>query len=631
MKKLLLAVAILVFAFPSAARAEERIRAFSSDIKINREGSLDVIETIRVTAGGDQIRHGIFRDFPTRYSNGVGGRVKIDFTLLGTELDGNPVPVATEYISGGIRIKIGDPDKYVSPGQHRYSIRYRVTGELGRYRDYDELYWNVTGTGWRLPIDVAEVRIRLPEAAPFGQRSVYTGPQGSKAANAEVVEERAGEILFRTTVPLDREEGLTVAVAFPKGIVSPPDQWVSARNSVSDHGPPVMAITLLLLLFAYYGIAWLRAGRDPRAGTLVPLFSPPDSLSPSAIRFIMKMRVDDRTLAAALVQLAVTGKLRIETKPGGWFKRDETSLIRTGEALTGLSNGEVSMARALFRYGNELKLEKKNHKRFSAARAALTNQLSKAHEGVHFRYNLGLIIWGFFLIPLAGLLTSNAYSLLQGTSQDAMLSAASLLCVALAVLLYRRGKGTAFSVGASAVLIGLVGIGLGIYLLPSGFMLGSPYWILSSLLAVPVAISACWWMPAPTKEGRALMDRIASFKHYLSITESDRLDRLAGPTDTAELFERYLPYAIALEVENRWAERFEHVLARAVAETGNQGTHWYSGSGDPWQNPARFASAMGSTLASTIATSSSAPGSSSGSGGGGFSGGGGGGGGGGGW
>ena len=93
-----------------------------------------------------------------------------------------------------------------------------------------------------------------------------------------------------------------------------------------------------------------------------------------------------------------------------------------------------------------------------------------------------------------------------------------------------------------------------------------------------------------------MLDRIAGFKQYLSITERERLDRMTPPEDTPELFERYLPYAIALGVENRWADRFAGVLAAAAAQ-GQQGFAWYSGSGSPWNNPGGFVNSVGSSLA----------------------------------
>jgi len=152
-------------------------------------------------------------------------------------------------------------------------------------------------------------------------------------------------------------------------------------------------------------------------------------------------------------------------------------------------------------------------------------------------------------------------------------------------------------------------------------------------LALPLVVSCAWWISAPTKEGRAVLDRIAGFKQYLSITERERLDRMTAPEDTPEVFEKYLPYAIALGVENRWADRFQSVLAAAAATPGaqQQGFLWYSGHGNPWDNPTGFVNDVGSTLSSVVSSASTAPGSSSGSGGGGSSGGGGGGGGGGGW
>jgi uncharacterized membrane protein len=162
--------------------------------------------------------------------------------------------------------------------------------------------------------------------------------------------------------------------------------------------------------------------------------------------------------------------------------------------------------------------------------------------------------------------------------------------------------------------------------------LATGWWfpILLPLLSLPVVVSAFWWMSAPTREGRAVLDRIAGFKQYLSITERERLDRMHPPEDTPELFEKYLPYAIALEVENRWAARFASVLAAAAA-SGQQGFSWYSGSHTPWNDADGFTRSVGSSLASSVSSASTAPGSSSGSGGGGSSGGGGGGGGGGGW
>ncbi|MFL6847905.1 MAG: DUF2207 family protein [Sphingomicrobium sp.] len=186
--------------------------------------------------------------------------------------------------------------------------------------------------------------------------------------------------------------------------------------------------------------------------------------------------------------------------------------------------------------------------------------------------------------------------------------------------------------GAIALIAFAVAMSLGFPLFAEALNSGLGLPLLIPALAAPLVVSCFWWISAPTREGRAVLDQIAGFKQYLSITERERLDRMTAPDDTPEIFEKYLPFAIALGVENRWADRFQGVLAAAAAAPGGQqGFLWYSGSGSPWNNPTSFANSMGSSLASTISSASTAPGSSSGSGGGGFSGGGGGGRGGGGW
>ena len=178
------------------------------------------------------------------------------------------------------------------------------------------------------------------------------------------------------------------------------------------------------------------------------------------------------------------------------------------------------------------------------------------------------------------------------------------------------------------VLSGMVVDGVGPIM---AFQLNSKAPLLLLALAVPVVVFAFSLLGAPTKEGRAMMDRIEGFKHYLSVTEAERFDRMQAPKETLTLFEQYLPYAIALGVETRWAERFQAQIAAALASPAAQGSTfgWYSGHSSPWSDMGDFTNSIGDSLASSIGTASSNP--SSGSGGGGSSGGGGGGGGGGGW
>jgi uncharacterized membrane protein len=258
--------------------------------------------------------------------------------------------------------------------------------------------------------------------------------------------------------------------------------------------------------------------------------------------------------------------------------------------------------------------------------------LKTKYEGKSFKRNYGWAAAGLLLFIAAIWLTASAVVLaLDGAEiwQIGVVAGSLALSGVLWLLFHESTVGKCLLTLISFVALAIA-FSLGMPIL--GMALSSGWYLplLFPVLALPLVISCFWWISAATAEGRTALDHIAGFKQYLSITEGERLDRMTPPKDTPEIFERFLPYAIALGVENRWAERFAGVLAAAAAQ-GQQGFGWYSGSSSPWSNPTSFADTVGSSLSSTISSASTAPGSSSGSGGGGSSGGGGGGGGGGGW
>lgn len=621
----LICAALLLCA--SQARADERIRHYSSDIQIEKDSSLDVAESIDVAVENDLIKHGIYRDFPTRYRGPHGSEVHVGFTFKGATLDGQAVPATVEPLGNGVRIKVGDPRTYVPVGEHDYVLRYKVTREIGRFPSFDELYWNVTGNGWIFPIDEAEARIRLPSTVAFGQRSVYTGPQGSTASNAEVVEESPGEIRFKTTQPLGPYEGLTVAAAFPKGVVAQPSRGSRFLDALADYGPPAVGLLSLLALCGFYYFAWSRAGRNPRAGTIVPIFTPPDGLTPAATRFVVKMGSDNRTFAAALVDMGVRGHVRLVEEDGGWFSRKKMRLERL-ESGTRLPEEEQAALSDICEPGESIVMEQKNYRNFLAAKNSLAAVLKSEYEGKLFKRNLGWAAAGLLLFAALFWLTCAAVAAATygAIVWQVGVVVGSLLVAALLWLAFHEAPGGKCLL--SLVGLAAFGVALGVGMPIVNAALGSGWWLplLLPTVCAPLVLSSFWWMAAPTPDGRKVLDHIAGFKQYLSITEAQRLDRMTPPRETPELFEKYLPYAIALAVENHWANRFAAVLSAASAQ-GQQGFAWYSGSSSPWNNPTGFVDSVGSSLSSTVGAASSAPGSS----GGGSSGGGGGGGGGGGW
>jgi len=632
-------VALLLVAPFGSAQAVERILHFISDVKVESNGELLVTETIRVQAEGREIRRGILRDFPTVYTARNGRRVEVGFEVLSVTRGGNDETYTLERLSNGVRIRIGNAEKTVSHGPNTYVIRYRTTRQIGFFGAFDELYWNATGTGWSFPIDVAEARITLPEPVNFTQSAFYTGPQGATGKDAAVIAERPGVIVFRTTQPLPARNGLTVAAAWPKGVVTPPSQAQLARYWLRDNMPALVAGFGCLLLLAYLAYAWSKVGRDPRRGTIIPLFTPPKGMSAPAVRYVANMDFDDRAFSAGILDLAVHGGVRL-------VDVGKDMQLQKVDGARELSPGIAAMADELFAAGSALSLNNTNHAKVSAAKTALGSTLSQLYRGKLFSNNYGWTAAGVVLWLVLAAAVALSVSLTYGEdAAGAMLFGNAFAAPALIVmsffglgLVYGRTSLLTFISGLLFTLlfvaVGVVVIIGAAYEATQSVLNAFTFALLAPTLIAPLLAIAFVLLKARTVVGRKVMDEIEGFKQYLGVAEEDRLNYLHPPEKTPELFERYLPYAVALNVENRWAERFTSVLAAAAA-AGTATAVWYSGKSDIASDPGRFASRIGGTLSTTVAAAATAPGSSdggsSGSSGGGSSGGGGGGGGGSGW
>ena len=439
-----------------------------------------------------------------------------------------------------------------------------------------------------------------------------------------------------TTAPLGAREGLTVSVAFPKGVIETEGGGARFANWFADNGPTLIALLGLWAIAFFYWVAWKRAGRDPDAGTMVPLFSPPDDLGPAAARYMLKERVDARSMSASLVNLGVRGRLRLIKADGGFLSKDVTTVEATGSTAPGPAEEDQLLTTLIGGATGSIVMKQEEHATFERAKKGLDEQLAERFDGKLFHRNWGWIGAGAGLFLAVLLLTAATAGLAVGAggSSVAFGTALSVIVIALRGVGFVGGGLTARNLVMiiGAVVLGLLAVLSGGPLIELAMATGNFWPFVPLLTALPLVISSFWWMPSPTTEGQQLIDEILGFKHYLSVAEGPQLDRMNPPRATPALFEKYLPYAIALDVENRWASRFTAVLAAAAANPGsNQGFGWYVGGGSPWSNVSGFTSDVGSSLTSTMSAASTAPGSSSGSGGGGSSGGGGGGGGGGGW
>ncbi|MGI9464159.1 MAG: DUF2207 domain-containing protein, partial [Aestuariivirgaceae bacterium] len=279
----------LVLALTSLAEAREEILHFDSLIEVEQDGGIIVTEKITVRAEGRQIKRGIYRDLPVNYVGSLGDRRPAGFKLLEVNSDVTGSAHFTKRLGEDIRIYVGERNRRLKPGVYTYTFRYSMAHQLGYFDDYDEIYWNVTGNRWAFPINRVTTRIVLPSGAKILQTAAYTGHRGDTGKDFDVSRIAENIAEFTTTRQLARHEEITVSVGWPKGIVAAPtmtDQtfsWLLGNSGLLALFATAIAVPWFLFT------SWLKVGRDPDGGVIIPLFSPPDSLSPAAVSFIHYM------------------------------------------------------------------------------------------------------------------------------------------------------------------------------------------------------------------------------------------------------------------------------------------------------------------------------------------------------
>jgi len=553
---------VLLLGFSTIAEANttlprERIHDFHSKILIHPDSSITVIETIRVTATGNKIRRGIYRDFPRYFRDKEGRRHIQDFEIVSVMKNGQPERHHSTGMTDHTRVYIGHKDHYIPAGNYTYQITYRVRAALLHFQEYDELYWNITGNRWDFYIERAAVEIIIPHGADILQHHSYTGRFGDTGQDymAKAIKNKLG---VGTTRVLSPGEGLTVAVAWPPGYVVPPTAIEKFRIYWRANFWLALGGVLFVLLNIMYLTVWIRAGQDPKKGTIIPQFAPPDNFSPVLAHHVTELGMDlDTAFAAAITNIAVKGFIKIEELQA----KKDYRLRLLKEDVHDLPFSERYLIRKLFLGKNKktLRITKKYDKDFSVAMKGFEERIKREYENVYFItnekiFNIGAGFSGLYIGALLALDTTQP--------------------------------------GIFALIVAFVIINL-MY----NFLL-----------------------EAPTMRGRKMMDHLEGFKLYMKVAEKDRLNFLHPPEMTPELFEKFLPYAIALGVENKWTANFKKAVPKDVYN--NYHPRWYNGSKS--FNPSTMSRSLSGGIGKAI-------GGASGSSGGGSSGGGGGGGGGGGW
>jgi uncharacterized membrane protein YgcG len=554
-----------LFACEAQAR-ELRIEKFSSEILVAPNGSIDVTEVITVRFIGGPW-HGLYRSIPVEYVTPQQLNYSLFLTVKNiADSDGNKLKFEASRERHYRKLKIFVPN--ADNSTHTISIEYSVSDALRFFEDHDELYWNITGDEWDVPIQIADARIILPEGTTNIRANVFTGSFRSTAHDADV-EVVGNGVEVRTRDPLRYHEGLTVAVAFDKGFVHEPTAFDKLSLFLRSNWP----LGLPFITFAIMFYLWWTRGRDPRLRPIAAQYEPPDQLTPGEAGTLVDNSADMRDITSSIVDLAVRGYMVIEE-----HQKDR---------MLGLVHDKD--------YNFVLKKERSEWGTL------------KPHEQV--------LLNGFFTMGTVG--ESVSMSNLENRFYKNLPDIKSRIFESLVTHGYyrRRPDSVRASYIGIGVVIGLLSIWGGTGIASSMGMAPLPF-IIAGVLSAVIICGFGWFMPAHTEQGARALEGVLGFEDFLNHVESDRFNRTIK---TPQMFEKFLPFAMALGVEKNWSKAFQGIMT--------QPPDWYRGSYGPNFYPMMFTndlSAMSSRASSVMA---SAPRSSGGSGfggggGGGFSGGG---------
>ena len=538
---------------PGAASARElKIRNFSAEILVRPDATIGVTETIEVQFIGSW--RGLYRTVPVQYFTPQGFnytlRVKLESA---TDDAGRALKVESSRERHYLKWRI-----YVDGANdvvRRITIHYNVRNGLKFFDDHDELYWNVTGDEWDVPIARASAQILLPLNATGVRALDFTGAYGSRARDAEVtVSDRRVDVDMRR--PLAFHEGLTVVVGWDKGAVRAPTAGDRVMLFLESNWPLLVPV----VVFAFMFWLWYTRGRDPRTGPIAVQYAPPDGLTPAEVGTLIDDDAGMRDITATLVDLAVRGYLVIEEQ-----KRDHLlGLFSANEYIfhlkipqrqwATLKPHEQSLLGAIFEYGSnqDVSLE------------SLQNRFYTHLPGIKNAIFGALLDRGYF-----------------GRRPDTVRSGYVGAAVVAGVLLFAIGHWFSLRMGMAA----------------------APFYI-AAVISALIVVAFGWHMPVRTTSGVKALAGVLGFENFLSHVEADRLERLPH---TPETFEKFLPFAMALGVEKKWVSAFENIYS--------QPPNWYQGgSFSGGFRPMGFVNGLNGMTARVGTVMASAPRSSGGSG-----------------
>lgn len=607
----------------------ENIVDYDIEIHVNKDASMDVKEKITVNALGDEIRHGIYRDFPTQYKNKT-----VSFKINDVTLDDEDVKYTTESVSRGVRIKIGSSNEYVSEGIHTYVIDYTTERQMFFEEDYNELYWNLIGSGWNFDIEECSAKIYFPKRTEILEDDIkaYVGAYGNSEEADDVywyVDEDESCVYFNVFHEIPSQNAFTIVVRAEKGTIAEPTLGQRFRWFIQDNAMFVVILIGMIGLGVWQFIVWKKYGKDPEKNVIIPKYYPPEGMDVGDVKYVDTMGKTDRILEATFISLATKGFLKFDkgSEKNSVMTVEKTYSKNPDEYKDELSEFERDVYRSI---GSKEKLgyTPSLYDILQRLKKRISKKLSEKYDDKVFfkniKYSVISIVVSVILFVVGAIVgtISNPYITSYGIENIMTILAIAFIFFMVIFLCKDLIKAKSNRL-ISFIFILIWGVPFLIFgiLMSLEVLRSFMESIFQAFIIVGIVLQNYLfikWIPRYTQEGMRIKEDIDGFKMFINVAKDDDFK-----DKTPEMFDKYFAYAYVLGLENKWASKFEDILKQADYIPTWCSTYMFD---DGVFNCPAFTSSFSSTFSSSMSSASTAPASSSSSsGGGGFSGGGGGG------
>ena len=607
----------------------ENIIDYDIEIHVNKDASMDVKEKITVNALGDEIQHGIYRDFPTQYKNKT-----VSFKINDVTLDDEDVKYTTESVSRGVRIKIGSSNEYVSEGIHTYVIDYTTERQMFFEEDYNELYWNLIGSGWNFDIEECSAKIYFPKGTEILEDDIkaYVGAYGNSEEADDVywyVDENESCVYFNVFHEIPSQNAFTIVVRAEKGTIAEPTLGQRFRWFIQDNAMFVVILIGMIGLGVWQFIVWKKYGKDPEKNVIIPKYYPPEGMDVGDVKYVDTMGKTDRILEATFISLATKGFLKFDkgSEKNSVMTVEKTYSKNPDEYKDELSEFERDVYRSI---GSKEKLgyTPSLYDILQRLKKRISKKLSEKYDDKVFfkniKYSVISIVVSVILFVVGAIVgtISNPYITSYGIENIMTILAIAFIFFMVIFLCKDLIKAKSNRL-ISFIFILIWGVPFLIFgiLMSLEVLRSFMESIFQAFIIVGIVLQNYLfikWIPRYTQEGMRIKEDIDGFKMFINVAKDDDFK-----DKTPEMFDKYFAYAYVLGLENKWASKFEDILKQADYIPTWCSTYMFD---DGVFNCPAFTSSFSSTFSSSMSSASTAPASSSSSsGGGGFSGGGGGG------